>query len=176
MKKCVTVTHFPMKIMCTYLYITKFFFGPRKTADKWNRGYWIRRYMGPPLVSLLYNTWYVQSTMILLSTISKLFFLMLWCYLLLIKMQTINNINNTLNCWIKRDQLDVTYFIISLFHAQHVSDVNTSILSSLRLICWVISWVLLFWYDVCCCYVVVWLAWCGFRMQTEAQLLYYFII
>jgi len=38
--------------------------------------------------------------------------------------------------WIKRDQLDVTCFIISLFNAQHVSDVNTSILRSLRLICW----------------------------------------
>jgi len=37
--------------------------------------------------------------------------------------------------WIRRDQLDVTCFIISLFNAQHVSDVNTSILRSLRLIC-----------------------------------------
>jgi len=35
----------------------------------------------------------------------------------------------------KRDKLDVTCFIISLFNAQHVSDVNTSILRSLRLIC-----------------------------------------
>ena len=41
--------------------------------------------------------------------------------------------------WIKIDQLDVTCFITSLFNAQHVSDVNTSILRSLRLICWVIS-------------------------------------
>ena len=32
-------------------------------------------------------------------------------------------------------QLDVTCFLISLFTAQHVSDVNTSILRSLRLIC-----------------------------------------
>jgi len=40
------------------------------------------------------------------------------------------------NSWVKRDQLDVTCFIISLFNAQHVSDVNTSILRSLRLICW----------------------------------------
>ena len=31
-----------------------------------------------------------------------------------------------LDSWIKRDQLDVTCFIISLFTAQHVSDVNTS--------------------------------------------------
>ena len=39
-----------------------------------------------------------------------------------------------LDSWIKIDQLDVTCFIISLFHAQHVSNVNTSILRSLRLI------------------------------------------
>ena len=30
-----------------------------------------------------------------------------------------------LDSWIKRDQLDITCFIISLFNAQHVSDVNT---------------------------------------------------
>ena len=75
-----------------------------------------------------------------------------------------------LDSWIKRDQLAVTCSIISLFNAQHVSDVNTSILRSLRLICWVISWVVLFWYDVCWCYVVVWLGWCGIRMQAEAVL------
>jgi len=66
--------------------------------------------------------------------------------------------------WIKRDQLDVTCFIISLFNAQLVSDVNTSILRSLRLICWVISWVVLLWYDVCWRYVVVWLGWYGIRI------------
>jgi len=38
--------------------------------------------------------------------------------------------------WIKRDHLDVTCFFISLFNAQHVSDVITAILRSLRLICW----------------------------------------
>jgi len=70
--------------------------------------------------------------------------------------------------WAKRDQLDVTCFIISLFNAQHVSDVNTSILRSLRLICWVISCVLLIWFDVCWCYVVVWLWWFGIRMQAQA--------
>ena len=73
-----------------------------------------------------------------------------------------------LDSWIKRDQLDVTCCIISLFTAQHVSDVNTSILRSLRLIWWVISWVVLLWYDVCWCYAVVWLGWCGIRMQAEA--------
>ena len=71
---------------------------------------------------------------------------------------------------IKRYKLDVTCLFISLFNAQHVSDVNTSILSCLRLICWVISWVVLLWYDVCWCYVVVWLGWCCIRMQAEAML------
>ena len=65
-----------------------------------------------------------------------------------------------LDSWIKRDQLYVTCFI-SLFNAQHVSDVNTSILRSLRLICWVISWVVLLWFDACWCYVV---GWCGIRI------------
>ena len=36
--------------------------------------------------------------------------------------------------WIKIDQLDVTCFIISLFTAQHVSNVSTFIFRSLRLI------------------------------------------
>jgi len=36
---------------------------------------------------------------------------------------------------IKIDQLDITCFIISLFNAQHVSNVITSILRSLQLIC-----------------------------------------
>ena len=36
--------------------------------------------------------------------------------------------------WIKIDQLDVTCFIISLFIAQHVSNVSTSIFRSLRLV------------------------------------------
>jgi len=43
--------------------------------------------------------------------------------------------------WVKRDQLDATCFSITLFSAQHVSDVNTSILRSLQLIPWVTSWV-----------------------------------
>jgi len=73
-----------------------------------------------------------------------------------------------LDSWIKRDQLDVTCFFISLFNAQHVSDVNTSILWSLQLICWVISWVVLLWFDVCWCYGVVWQGWCGIQMQAEA--------
>jgi len=59
--------------------------------------------------------------------------------------------------WVKRDQLDVTGFIISLYNAQHVLDINTSILRSFRLMCWVISWVTLIWFNMCWSYVVVWL-------------------
>jgi len=72
-----------------------------------------------------------------------------------------------LDSWIKWDQLYVTCFIGSLFTTQHVSDVNTSILRSLRLICWVISWVVLLWFDVCWCYDVVWLRWCGFSLHPD---------
>jgi len=46
-----------------------------------------------------------------------------------------------LDSWAKGDQLDVTCFIISLYNVQHVSEFNTSILRSLRLMCWVILWV-----------------------------------
>ena len=90
----------------------------------------------------------VQWTLHNLNTCSLVFigFYVYW---------TVHHLDN----WIKRDHLDVTCFFISLFNAQHVSDVNTSILRSLRLICWVISWVVLLWFDVCWCYVVVWLGW-----------------
>jgi len=58
-----------------------------------------------------------------------------------IKLHYVYWIVHHLDSWVKRDQLDATYFIITLFSAQHVSDVNTSILRSLRLIRWVTSWV-----------------------------------
>ena len=35
-----------------------------------------------------------------------------------------------------------------------------------------ISWVVLLWFDVCWCYVVVWLGWCGIRMQAGALVLH----
>ena len=46
-----------------------------------------------------------------------------------------------LDSWVKRDQLDVTCFIITLFSAQHVSDINISIIRSLRLSCWITTFV-----------------------------------
>ena len=42
-------------------------------------------------------------------------------------------VNLSVDSWIKTDQLDVTRFIISLFTAQRVSNVSTSIFRSLRL-------------------------------------------
>jgi len=61
--------------------------------------------------------------------------------------------------WIKIDQLDVTCFIISLFNAQHVSDVNTSILRSLRLICELFHG--LYCSGSMCVGVTVWFGWGG---------------
>ena len=69
------------------------------------------------------------------------------------------------------DELDVTCLIISLFNAQHVSNVSTSILRSLWLICWVISWVVLLWYDVlvlrCGSAGVVWFPYAGFSLHKD---------
>jgi hypothetical protein len=42
-------------------------------------------------------------------------------------------------------------------------------LRRLRFICWIILRVVLLWYDVCWCYVVVRLGWCGIRMQASSQ-------
>ena len=75
------------------------------------------------------------------------------------------------HCWIKINQLDVTCFIISLFTAQHVSNVSPSIFRSLRLIVEFISCVVLLWYNVCWCYGVVRLGWWGILMQAETVLL-----
>ena len=70
-----------------------------------------------------------------------------------------------LDSWVKRNQLDATYFII-LFNAQHVSDVNTTILRSLRLIrSYFMGCV---WFGVCWRSASVWLWWCGVFMQSEA--------
>jgi len=35
----------------------------------------------------------------------------------------------------------------------------------------IISWVVLLWFDVCWCYVLVWLGWCGICIQAEALML-----
>ena len=73
---------------------------------------------------------------------------------------------NCFSCWLKRNQLDATCFIITLFSAQHVSDVNTSILRSLRLIR---SYFMdCIWFGVCWRSVSVWLWWCGICMQSQA--------
>ena len=64
-----------------------------------------------------------------------------------------------LDSWIKIDQLDVTCFIISLFTAQHVSNVSISILRSLRLI--VDLFHVLYCSGSICVGVTVWFGWGG---------------
>jgi len=66
---------------------------------------------------------------------------------------------------------DVTCFIISLFTAQRVSNVSTSTFRSLRLTVDLFQSVVLLWFDVCWCYGVVRLGWCGTLMQAEALVL-----
>jgi len=49
-----------------------------------------------------------------------------------------------------------------LFHflcAQHVSDINISIIRSLRLFCWITTLVVCSWFDVLWCFVVAGLRW-----------------
>ena len=52
---------------------------------------------------------------------------------------------------------------LALFFAQHVSNASTFIFRSLRLYVGI-----LFWFDVCWCYGVVRLGWCGNFMQAGA--------
>ena len=61
--------------------------------------------------------------------------------------------------WIKTDQPDVTRFIISLFTAQHVSNVSTSIFMSLRLT--VDLFHVLYFSGSMCVGVTVWFGWGG---------------
>ena len=60
---------------------------------------------------------------------------------------------------IKIDQLDVTCFIISLFTAQHVSNVGTSMFRSLRLIVGLFH--VLYRSGSMCVGVTVWFGWGG---------------
>jgi len=62
--------------------------------------------------------------------------------------------------WLNKDrQLDVTCFIISLFTAHHVSNVSTSIFTSLRLIVGLFH--VLYCSGSMCVVVTVWLGWGG---------------
>ena len=60
-----------------------------------------------------------------------------------------------------RDQLDVTsyYVLFHFFYAQHVSDINTSIIRSLRLFYWITTLVVCSCFDVCWSFGVAGLGW-----------------
>ena len=86
-----------------------------------------------------------------------------------------------LDSWIKIDNLDVICFIISLFTAQHVSNVSTSTFRSLRLI--VDLFHVLYCSVSMCVGVKVWFGWGGVvslcRLKHwcfSLHLLYYFTI
>ena len=55
---------------------------------------------------------------------------------------------------------------LALFFSQHVSNASTFIFRRLRLCVGI-----LLWFDVCWCYGVVRLGWCGILMQAEALML-----
>jgi len=160
---CIALVRCVLVLRCGLAVVVWYPYAGWSTASTWWTGF----------IILLFNTQHVSdvNTPILkslrliywvISLVVLLWFDVCWCYVVVwlwwcnIRMQA-------------EALVDVTCFIISLFNVQHVSDVNTSILRSLRLICWVISWVVLLWFDVCCCYVVVWLQWCGIRIQAEAR-------
>jgi hypothetical protein len=68
-------------------------------------------------------------------------------------------VHNISDIWLKIEQIDVTCFIISLFTAQHVSNVITSIFMSLRLI--VELFHVLYCSGSMCVGVTVWFGWGG---------------
>jgi len=51
--------------------------------------------------------------------------------------------------WIEKDQLDVTCYFFHFLCAQHVLDINISIIRSLRLFCWITTVVVLFLAEAC---------------------------
>ena len=62
-----------------------------------------------------------------------------------------------------------------LFHilcAQHVLDINVSIVRSLRLFCWITTLVVCSWFDVCWCFGAVGLGWGGIRVAGWSGLLH----
>ena len=61
------------------------------------------------------------------------------------------HVNKTVSCWRITDQLDVIryYVLFHFFYAQHVSDINTSIIRSLRLFYCITALVVCSCFDVC---------------------------
>ena len=77
--------------------------------------------------------------------------------------------DHTTDSWRIKDQLDVTCYLIPFLCAQHVSDINISIIRSLRLFCWITTLVVLF---LVRCVLEPWYGWVGVVsvLQAEAQL------
>jgi hypothetical protein len=63
-------------------------------------------------------------------------------------------------------------FLFHLLCDRHVSDINISIIGSLRLFCWITTLVMCSSFDVCWCFGVVRLAWypcCRLKPRTSIQ-------
>ena len=69
------------------------------------------------------------------------------------------------NSWII-EQLDITCYFISVLRAQHLSDINISIIRSLRLCCWITISVVLF---LVRCMLEIWCGWFWMVSVLQAE-------
>jgi len=70
--------------------------------------------------------------------------------------------------WKKRPTWCHLLFLFHFLCAQHVSDINISIIRSLRLFCWITTLVMCSWFDACWSFGLVGLEWypcCRFSLQ-----------
>ena len=63
------------------------------------------------------------------------------------------------NSWKQKTNLMLLAILFHFLCAQHVSDINISIIRILRLFCWITTLVVCSWFDVCWCFGVVGLEW-----------------
>jgi len=121
--------------------------------------------------------WKLQNTEISHTGCPKKFFtdimLVLWGNITLFTTShqgkvTVRAYRNCASWWCGIRMQAEALVLISLFNAQHVSDVNTSILRSLWLICWVIACVVSLWYELRCGLAgVVWYSYAGFSLHKN---------
>jgi len=81
-----------------------------------------------------------------------------------------------IQCKVVENKRPTWCHLLFLFHflfAHRVSDINISIIRSLRLFCWIATMVVCSWFDVCWCFGVVGLEWytcCRFQPATRLPL------
>ena len=70
------------------------------------------------------------------------------------------------NCWRIKDQLDGTCYFFYFVCTQHVSDINVSIIRSLRLCCWITTLLVLFSVR---CVLEIWCGWVWVVSVLQAE-------